>query len=425
MKLRHCAWACAASALALAWFQQGCGGDDCTPGRTTSCACPSGSGVQTCGDDGTFGACDCSDPSGPASSSSSSGGGGSGGMPTTSSSGGMGGMGGDGGSAPMCTAPEIACGGDCVNPLTDAMHCGGCDHDCLGEDCTGGFCPLETLAMNQPDVFALTLDSSDVYFSAADVSYDIKRVGKDGNGLTTVDSNEFEPRELALAGGVLFWANYGVGPNSGAIRQKTLPSGAASDLAGGLAVGVWGMAVSGDTVYFAHQLDSAVYKVSISAPAGEQLLASGQGRPWDIAADVTHVYWTNYDSGEVRRTVINGGQVPDVLANSQGNPLGIAIDATHVYWANETAGEIKRAPLAGGNEQLVASGQSGPTYLAIDGSHVYWTNFGNGTVARAPLAGGDVVRIAAGQNQPYHIALDDTHVYWSTLAGGTVMRTAK
>lgn len=37
---------------------------DCTPGATSACACPGASGVQTCGADGTLGACVCADAGG-------------------------------------------------------------------------------------------------------------------------------------------------------------------------------------------------------------------------------------------------------------------------------------------------------------------------------------------------------------------------
>ena len=38
---------------------------DCTPGASSACACPGASGVQTCGDDGTLGACACADGGAP------------------------------------------------------------------------------------------------------------------------------------------------------------------------------------------------------------------------------------------------------------------------------------------------------------------------------------------------------------------------
>jgi hypothetical protein len=39
-----------------------------------------------------------------------------------------------------CPNNEIVCGGGCVNTLTNAMHCGGCNKDCEGGTCSGGSC---------------------------------------------------------------------------------------------------------------------------------------------------------------------------------------------------------------------------------------------------------------------------------------------
>jgi len=57
-------------ALALVLLLAACAADpviaprDCTPGTTTSCACPGASGVQTCTAAGTVGACVCPDAGG-------------------------------------------------------------------------------------------------------------------------------------------------------------------------------------------------------------------------------------------------------------------------------------------------------------------------------------------------------------------------
>lgn len=41
----------------------------------------------------------------------------------------------------VCTAPQLACGSTCVNPMTDVEHCGACDVACVnGVDCLGGHC---------------------------------------------------------------------------------------------------------------------------------------------------------------------------------------------------------------------------------------------------------------------------------------------
>lgn len=42
-----------------------------------------------------------------------------------------------------CVAPEIECGGGCVDPNSDTLHCGGCDQPCGAEEpCVDGGCVL-------------------------------------------------------------------------------------------------------------------------------------------------------------------------------------------------------------------------------------------------------------------------------------------
>jgi hypothetical protein len=50
-----------------------CGGaEECTPGKSASCACPDGDeGAQVCQDDGTFGPCSCAQGAGGGGSTSS------------------------------------------------------------------------------------------------------------------------------------------------------------------------------------------------------------------------------------------------------------------------------------------------------------------------------------------------------------------
>ena len=39
-----------------------------------------------------------------------------------------------------CPNNEIICGAGCVNTLTNAEHCGGCNKSCEGGTCSGGSC---------------------------------------------------------------------------------------------------------------------------------------------------------------------------------------------------------------------------------------------------------------------------------------------
>jgi len=50
-----------------------------------------------------------------------------------------------GSTATTCTAPEIDCGGTCVNPQTSVTHCGRCNNPCgSGQTCTAGVCGTTT-----------------------------------------------------------------------------------------------------------------------------------------------------------------------------------------------------------------------------------------------------------------------------------------
>jgi hypothetical protein len=66
---------------------------------------------------------------------------GDGGSTTTVSNGG-GGNGGSGGAS--CVSPDVVCGNDCVDTMTDTDHCGGCNNPCVpGEFCVGAVCTAD------------------------------------------------------------------------------------------------------------------------------------------------------------------------------------------------------------------------------------------------------------------------------------------
>ncbi len=57
----------------------------------------------------------------------------------------MGGAGGEGGGALQCAASERACAGECIDPASDARHCGGCGNACMtGQRCLEGNCRAPT-----------------------------------------------------------------------------------------------------------------------------------------------------------------------------------------------------------------------------------------------------------------------------------------
>lgn len=447
----------------------GCG-QDCEPGRQTSCACPGGEapGVQTCADDGTWGDCDCSGSGGTGGGTTSS---------TTSDTGGTGGSTSTGGTGGDCQPPNELCGSDCVNTNTDADHCGecnhacpteatcvagecdcpgeqiacgtdcvdglndntncgGCDHDCQGDACTNGFCPITEIASGLQDPFSLALDGTHVYWANHVVpTPQIIRAELDGASPETVVTNAgVDPREINLVGTNLYWSDYGTSPsNNGEVLRLDL-SGSIPGTPEVLNTtqqpwGIWGIGVGGGFLYFANGQALTVKRVDASVPGDPQTFASNEWTPWDVAADATHVYWSNYDGGEIKRRHHTTGAA-EVVATGQAAPVGIALTSSHVYFAAETSDQIKRVPLAGGAVEVIVGGQASPTYVAVDSDSVYWTNYSNGTVMKAaqePDATPTV--LAASQANPYYIAVDATHVYWTTLANhtpnGRVARVAK
>ena len=47
----------------------------------------------------------------------------------------------DTGDTPTCSSGQISCNAECVDPLTNPLHCGGCGHACpTGQLCSGGVC---------------------------------------------------------------------------------------------------------------------------------------------------------------------------------------------------------------------------------------------------------------------------------------------
>jgi hypothetical protein len=109
-----------------------------------------------------------------------------------------------------CTGTELACDGVCVDPQTDAAHCGACDIECqpLGESCIAGHCTdtiascaqLRAITPTAPDGLYTLIDGSRVYCDMTDggVTYEALAVGRFDVATTGYDL--VTPAELAHAG---------------------------------------------------------------------------------------------------------------------------------------------------------------------------------------------------------------------------------
>ncbi|HEU4534339.1 MAG TPA: hypothetical protein VFS00_09485, partial [Polyangiaceae bacterium] len=89
--------------------------------------------------------------------------------------GGGSGSGGSAGGGPVCTAPEVDCGGTCVDlTASDAANCGACGRSCLGTaTCAAGACVPEAMATNEVAPYALVHDEASLYWVSPAVKTDV------------------------------------------------------------------------------------------------------------------------------------------------------------------------------------------------------------------------------------------------------------
>lgn len=330
-----------------------------------------------------------------------------------------------------CSCP-LVCGGSCVDPNTDASHCGSCGTSCAsGETCEAGLC-LTVLVSGLQNAGAIAVDGSTVYWTdesgcwnghgSGNTTGRVMRVSSGGGTPVTLAWGQASPQwSIAVDGASVFWTNF----DSGGGQTMRLPKGGGTSvtLASSGTGNPWGISVDATSVYWAIRDQNAVVSVPIGGGA-VSTLAAMQPLPGSTAVDATFLYWTTFGtdgmggSGTVMKVPKSGG-TPVTLVSGQ-SPGSVAVDATSVYWLS---GGVQKVPLSGGTPSTLATGGTdyGSGGIALDGAYVYW---GNGQdMMKVPKSGGASVTLATGQPVVGGVAVDAKSVYWTT--GDAVKKTLK
>ena len=233
---------------------------------------------------------------------------------------------------------------------------------------------------------------------------------------------------VTYSGGQLSWINWSNGdvlgisiepPSSSPIQIAQVPP----QEEGEPAITAFGRIASfGDSVYWATQTPSAVWRAKADGSQAVAELVATSDHPIGVAVDATHVYWSDYWASQIlRKTKDPLGETAEVFAETNGNPTEIVLANGVLHWVTDNNGAVQSkatnaAPSAPPFTTTVDA-QAVAKSLAVDDEFVYWTVYmnseGKGEVRRAHLGMGDTITLATGQPYFFEIAVDCGSIYWN------------
>ena len=258
----------------------------------------------------------------------------------------------------------------------------------------------------------------------------IQRMNLDGTSaedLITIERGLLGGIALDVAGGKMYWANWGFPSGiqcanlDGSNVQMLIdidedPSDIALDVAEGKVYWTVGAIVEDG--------QGKIQRANLDGTNVETLVSGLIKTPDYITLDVTErkMYWSmagyagDTNESKIQRANLDGTNVEDVIPSLQfGLPGGVALAVGDgkIYWTNWGTPEgIQCANLDGSNVQTLVNTDNNPWDIALDaaGGKVYWTlgpisEDGHGKIQRANLDGTDVETLVWGLDTPRYIAL--------------------
>jgi hypothetical protein len=300
-------------------------------------------------------------------------------------------------------------------------------------DSCSGVCPTVLATGIEGTPRALVVDATNVYFTSG---MEIRRVGRDGSGLTTWLTDLNDTRGLARWGDDLLFAQ---GSSAVVGRAKTADATARSnsDVAPGKDHAYRALAVGGDRLYVTDVVAHDVFRYDLlnwsAAPVA--VFSGTNEEPWDVVAASGDVYIALRRGCAANGAIVRSQGTPfSNFADNERCPQGVAADdANTVYWASGGPGGAIRKKATGSFAQAstLASDQANPVAIAVDGTFVYWANAGtdgkaDGSIRRAKRDDGSGMQVLASDvSSPVALALDAGSIYWLEAGSHRLMKLAK
>jgi hypothetical protein len=334
-----------------------------------------------------------------------------------------------------CEPTLTACGGSCVDLMSDKSHCGVCERSCGEDACEQGRCPTKKV-FDIDGALSLVVDPSYVVVKTdRSIEYGPKAGG------TKTPLYNFSLWALGGTGLAIDATNVyftGAPPSSGeGIYKRPIIGSSAPDKVGDITANRAGLLHEGTGFawYDAYGIGGCTGTCATpdfdlgSGPTGGQIVAG--------AAHPQHYVWiSDTGTGTVYRCQRPGCAPQDKLAETPNtlSPRAIAVFGDNVYWTDLTnnSGELGRVLACdvkgcSGAPKVLAKGLPPMPGIAVDAQGVYFTvDEGAATPAGKVMVCRNLVEgcgstpetLAENLIHPGALTLDATHVYWINAGTG-------
>ncbi len=323
-----------------------------------------------------------------------------------------------------CEAGQTTCNSACVDTSSNPLHCGGCNHDCLGGACTGSACQPVRLAFSQSSPWDLAVDGTSLYFTNAGNGTVMKCATSGcGSAPTTLAMSQISPERITFDATYVYWTDYGDGSPNGAVRRVLKNATGLQTLASSQAQAE-GIAVDASFVYWGVRTTPGAVR-NVPLGGGSTTSTIVHAGTSSVVYDGTSIFFADTTSTLTRCTPAAGAcSSSTTLYTGAAGIFGLGVDSTRVYFATLASnGTVYSATKSNGsNLQTLAGAQPWPVRLATDGVDVVWANLGpsqggsaDGSVMRCAVGGcaGNPSTIASSQTNPHAVAIDTKAIYWA------------